>query len=50
MELVAAGHPGRDEALVRVLHRRLVRLSMVAAGENPNEKNLLFYRLDPILK
>ena len=50
MELVAAGDPGRDEDLVRILHRRLVRLSMVTVGENPNEENLLFYRLDPILE
>lgn len=50
MELVAAGDPGRDQELVRMLHRRLVRLSMVTAGENPNAKNLLFYRLDPILE
>lgn len=49
MELVAAGDPGRDDELVRVMHRRLLRLSMVTAGENPNDANLLFYRLDPIL-
>ena len=49
MELVAVGDPARDVDLVRVLHRRLLRLSMVTAGENPNDENLLFYRLDPIL-
>lgn len=50
MEIIAVGDPGHDEALVRILHRRMVRLSMIAAGENPNDANLLFYRLDPILE
>ncbi len=49
MEVIAAGDPGRDEDLVRIMHRRLLRLSMVTAGEDPNDENLLFYRLDPIL-
>jgi aminoglycoside phosphotransferase (APT) family kinase protein len=48
-ELVAAGDPGHDVDLVRVLHRRLLRFSMVTVGENPSDENLLFYRLDPIL-
>ena len=48
-ELIAGGDPDRDEAIVRVLHRRLVRLSMIIAGTNPDFENPLFHRLDPIL-
>lgn len=49
LDIVAAGDPGRDEELVRILHRRLLRLSMITAGTDPTDDNLLFYRLDPIL-
>jgi aminoglycoside phosphotransferase (APT) family kinase protein len=49
MELIAAGDPGHDSELVRILHRRLLRLSMITAGTDPTDENLLFYELDPIL-
>ena len=49
MELIAAGDPSRDEELVRILHRRLLRFSMITAGSDPTDENLLFYELDPIL-
>ena len=49
MELLAPGDPSRDEELVRILHRRLLRFSMITAGSDPTDENLLFYHLDPIL-
>jgi hypothetical protein len=49
LEVIAEGDPARDEELVRILHRRILRFSMIAAGTDPNDENLLFYRLDPIL-
>ena len=49
MELIGVGDPGHDKELVRILHRRLMRLSMVTAGTDPTDENLLFYELDPIL-
>ena len=49
LEIIAAGDPACDEELVRILHRRLLRLSMITAGTDPNDENLLFYELDPIL-
>ena len=47
--MIATGDPGHDEALVRLMHRRLLRLTMITTGSNPNHDNLLFYELDPIL-
>jgi aminoglycoside phosphotransferase (APT) family kinase protein len=49
MEIIAAGDPARDEELVRIMHRRILRFSMIAAGTDPDEKNPFFHRLDPIL-
>jgi len=49
MEIIEAGDPAHDPELVRILHRRLLRQSMIAAGSNPTDENLLFYKLDPIL-
>jgi aminoglycoside phosphotransferase (APT) family kinase protein len=49
LEIIAAGDPGRDEELVRIMHRRILRLSMIIAGTDPNDENPLFYKLDPIL-
>jgi hypothetical protein len=49
MEIIAAGDPARDEALVRIMHRRILRLSMIIAGTDPSDENPLFYKLDPIL-
>jgi hypothetical protein len=49
MQIIAAGDPARDEELVRIMHRRILRLSMIIAGTDPNDENPLFYKLDPIL-
>ena len=48
-EVIAAGDPSRDETLVQIFHRRVLRLSMIIAGTDPNDENPLFYKLDPIL-
>lgn len=48
-EVIAANDAGRDEELVRLLHRRQLRFSMIAAGTDPDDKNPLFHKLDPIL-
>jgi hypothetical protein len=47
--VIAANDPARDEELVRIFHRRVLRLSMIIAGTDPNDENPLFYKLDPIL-
>ena len=49
LEIIAADEPSRDEELVRILHRRTLRLSMIIAGTDPNDENPLFHKLDPIL-
>ena len=49
LEVIAKGDPAHDEALVRIMHRRLLRLTMITTGSDPNDENLLFYELDPIL-
>jgi hypothetical protein len=46
---IAKGNPDEDEALVRLFHRRLLRLSMIIAGTDPDDDNPLFHKLDPIL-
>jgi aminoglycoside phosphotransferase (APT) family kinase protein len=38
-----------DVALVKMLHKRMLRLSMVIAGSNPSDTNPLFFKLEPIL-
>lgn len=48
-DVIAEGDPARDEELVRILHARTLRFSMIAAGTAPNDENPLFHRLDPIL-
>jgi len=48
-EIIASGDPARDDELVRILHRRSLRLSMIIAGTDPNDANPLFHKLDPIL-
>lgn len=48
-ELIEANDPARDDELVRLLHRRTLRFSMIAAGTDPDETNPLFHKLDPIL-
>lgn len=48
-KIIALGDPDRDEALVRLLHKRSLRLSMIIAGTDPDDENPLFHKLDPIL-
>lgn len=48
--IIAADDSGRDQELVRLLHRRVLRFSMIAAGTDPDDQNPLFHRLDPILE
>ena len=38
-----------DDELVRIMHRRMLRLSMIVAGTDPDESNPFFYVLEPIL-
>ncbi len=38
-----------DDEMVRIFHRRTLRLSMVTAGTDPDETNPFFYILEPIL-
>ena len=47
--VIAANDPARDKELVQIFHRRVLRLSMIIAGTDPNDENPLFYKLDPIL-
>ena len=49
MAFIQTGDPDRDEALVRLLHRKVLRLSMIIAGTDPDDENPLFHKLDPIL-
>ena len=46
---ITEDNPADDEALVRIMHHRSLRLSMIIAGTNPNRENPLFHILDPIL-
>ena len=48
-KLIAAGNADQDEALVRLFHKRSLRLSMIIAGTDPDDANPLFHKLDPIL-
>lgn len=48
-QVIAANDPARDADLVQIFHRRILRLSMIIAGTDPNDENPLFYKLDPIL-
>lgn len=48
-EVIAGNDPACDEELVRLMHRRSLRLSMIVAGTDPNDENPLFHKLDPIL-
>lgn len=46
---IAENDQALDTALVQVMHRRSLRLSMIIAGTNPDPGNPLFHVLDPIL-
>ena len=49
MQSIRESDAARDEAWVRALHRRSLRLSMIIAGTDPDADNPLFHKLDPIL-
>ena len=49
LKKIRADDPAHDSDLVRIMHKRLLRLSMIVAGTNPDDENPLFHRLDPIL-
>jgi aminoglycoside phosphotransferase (APT) family kinase protein len=46
---IDADDPADDDELVRLMHRRMLRLSMIVAGTDPDEANPFFYVLEPIL-
>jgi len=46
---IDVGDPARDKDLVQLVHRRMLRLSMVIAGSDPTDDNPLFFKLEPIL-
>jgi aminoglycoside phosphotransferase (APT) family kinase protein len=50
METIDKNDAAEDEACVRMMHRRILRFSMLVAGTNPDDDNPLFHRLDPILQ
>ncbi len=49
MDWIAENDGARDAVLVQLMHRRILRLSMIMAGSNPDDTNPLFHKLDPIL-
>ncbi len=49
LAVIASNDAARDEEIVRAMHRRALRLSMIIAGTDPDSENPLFHRLDPIL-
>ena len=46
---IEEGDKSNDQALVQILHKRSLRLSMIIANSNPDRSNPLFHILDPIL-
>lgn len=49
-EMIKANDPAQDSAWVNIMHRRILRFSMLIAGSDPEDKNPLFHKLDPILE
>ncbi len=47
--LIAEDDAAMDEALVSILHKRMLRFSMIIAGTDPDDNNPLFHQLDPIM-
>jgi hypothetical protein len=47
--LIEKGEAARDAELLRIMHRRILRFSMLTAGSDPTDRNPLFFRLEPIL-
>lgn len=48
-EAIAAGDGALDHDLIRMLHRRMLRRSMIVAGTDPDPANPFFHVLEPIL-
>lgn len=48
-DVIAEDDATRDELIVPIMHRRLLRLGMILAGSDPDFANPLFHELDPIL-
>ena len=46
---IGTDDPADDDALVRLMHRRMLRLSMITAGTNPDGTNPFFYILEPVI-
>lgn len=49
VELIEKDASGMEAELIRIMHRRTLRLSMLATGSNPTASNPLFFKLEPIL-
>lgn len=47
-DYIANSDQQQDEAIVCLMHRRMLRFSMIIAGTDPDDKNPLFHKLDPI--
>ncbi len=47
--IIETDDPANDADLIRIMHRRMLRLSMVIAGTDPDKENPFFHILDPIL-
>jgi hypothetical protein len=47
---IRTGSAAADEVLVKAMHRRLLRFSMIIAGTDPDDENPLFHKLEPILQ
>lgn len=48
--IIEKGDPKLDAELIRIMHRRTLRLSMLSAGSDPADSHPLFVKLEPILK
>lgn len=49
IQMIETDDPANDATLIRIMHRRMLRLSMVIAGTDPDKDNPFFHILDPIL-
>ncbi len=50
MGVIEKADPKLDAELIRIMHRRTLRLSMLTAGTDPTDSNPFFVKLEPILK
>lgn len=49
VDIIEKGDAALDSELIRIMHRRTLRLSMLTAGSDPSDSNPLFVKLEPIL-